>query len=256
MGDHQHWSVLFPVPGYPFQSFRSWNLPCLVNSCIYNAAFVVPFDKHVFQFRKSLLSVFREGAYPDYSEGQAVRDVVGDMGWVAGGGEEVLAAVSGLPVEVCYDFAIFDCAQSVQEGDAFRWFTFASSFTIITCETIHTSVLHGKLDAAVNLVDLVQELMSTLAGTFDDEVDVIKEPFVELDFEFVLIFLSYFQDLLVNPCHEDIGIVWSWFTAHTGADVLLVQLVIKYEQVILHDQLEKLDDHKHTPLLNESLVVC
>ena len=103
-------------------------------------------------------------------------------------------------------------------------------------------MLHGELNAAVNLVDLVQELMSTLAGTFDDEVDVIKEPLVELDFESVLVFLSYFQDLLVNPCHEDIGIVWGWFTAHTGANVLFVQLVIKYEQVILHDQLKKLDD--------------
>ena len=156
-------------------------------------------------------------------------------GWVTGGGEEELAAVSGLSVEICNDFAIFDCTQGVQERNAFRWFTFTTTLTVITCESIHCCVLHGKLDTTVDLVNLPQELMSTFAGALDDEVDVIQKPLVELDLESVGVLFSYFQDIPVYSCHEDIGIVWSWFTAHTGANVLLVQFVIKYEQVILHD---------------------
>ena len=119
MSHHKYRSITLPILDNSLQSFSSRDLPCLFNSSIYNTTLVVPLDEHVLQFSKSLLPIFWKGADPHYSEGQGVWDVVGDMGWVAGGGEEVLAAVSGFPVEVCYDFAIFDCAEGVQEGDAF-----------------------------------------------------------------------------------------------------------------------------------------
>ena len=94
-------------------------------------------------------------------------------------------------------------------------------------------MLHCELDVTVDLVDVVEEIMSSFGGAIEDYVDVIQKTFEIFDLN-VWHFSSYFPDLFVNHCHKDIGIIWGWFTAHTTANVLSLQLIVKDKNVISH----------------------
>ena len=99
-------------------------------------------------------------------------------------------------------------------------------------------MLHCELDVTVDLVDVVEEIMSCFGGAIEDYVDVIQKTFEIFDLN-VLHFPSNLQNLFVNYSHKDVGIIWGWFTAHTTANVLSVQLIVKDEDVVSHHKLKK-----------------
>ena len=101
----------------------------------------------------------------------------------------------------------------------------------------------------MDLVNVAEEVMNSFGCAIEYRVDVIQKTFEIFDLN-VLHFPSNLQNLFVNYSHKDIGIIWGWFTAHTTANVLSVQLIVKDEDVVSHHKLKKF---QHNTLLQKIL---
>ena len=105
------------LPDNSFDSLVMGNKESLFNISIDELSFKTSPQKHVTELGHPLVPLPCVSADPLYPQCEAVRDIVSTMRRMTGAGEQVLTAISFLPIKVRTDAVSTDTEGGVEEGD-------------------------------------------------------------------------------------------------------------------------------------------